>query len=602
MSGIALRVYGGVKPKIDAHLLPDYLAQTASNCRNSSGALSPWRKFTTINRPTKAGTKLSLYRIPYLGVDYWLHWITDVNVVKSQIANDAFNRYYYTGDGTPKVTTDQIATQGVGTDYPLASFTLGLPSPTTPTVTSIVGGAAANQTRAYLYTLVSAFGEEGPPSLAVLGTGKADATWTIALPQIAQPGGGTYQVATKNLYRSVTQADGTVLNLLVSSGIALATASYADAALDSALIGTTVLPSTSWVAPPAGLSGLIALPNGSMAGFVGNQLCLSEPFQPHAWPLAYRYSVDFNVVGIAVNGSSIAVCTTATPYVFSGTNPAGMASAKARVAEPCVSKRSVIDVGWGVLYASNNGMVNALSIDSEIVTFGTILPNNWKDRYFPSTLFGAIYQGYYHGFYQSGATTGAGLIVDRTSDFGFRQITDMATAAWTDPTSGILYLIVDGNIVQWDSDVNNNATFDWKSKIFIENKPMNYGVVQVDADYDALIAQNQAAAQLIIDKAFNAVLLAAHKDHGELGAFVLGEIPLGGSLLHGPGTTGLVTRFMQLQIYVNNVLKYTKQFTSKLAAKLPSGFKNDRFEIRATGNIDTWSIKMAENAKALARL
>lgn len=602
MSGIALRIFGGVKPKVDAHLLQDYLAQISSNSRNSSGALSPWRKFTTVNKPSKAGTKISLYRIPYLGVDYWLHWVTDVNVVKSQIANDAFNRYYYTGDGTPKVTTDQIATQGAGTDYPLASFTLGLPSPTTPTIASIVGGTAPVQTRAYFYTSVSAWGEEGPPSLPVTSSGNANATWNLTLPQVVQPGGGTYQVATKNLYRTVTQADGTSLILLVASGIALATLNYADAALDSSLIGQTVMPSTSWIAPPTGLSGLIALPNGSMVGFVGNQLCLSEPFQPHAWPLAYRYSVDFNIVGIAVNGSSIAVCTTANPYVFSGTNPSGMASAKARVAEPCLSKRSIVDVGWGVLYASNNGLVNALSIDSEIVTFGTILPNNWKDSYFPSTLFGAIYQGFYHGFYQSSSTTGAGLIIDRASDFGFKQITDMASAAWTDPTSGILYLIVNGNIVQWDSDVNNNATFDWKSKIFIDNKPINYGVVQVDADYDALTSQTQAGAQLIIDKAFNAVMLAAHTDHGELGAFVLGEIPLGGSLLHGPGTTGLVTRFIQLQIYVNNVLKFTKQFTSRSAAKLPSGFKNDRFEIRATGNIDTWSIKMAENAKALARL
>lgn len=601
MSGLSLRMFGGVKPKVDSHLLPDYLAQVANNCRLTSGALSAWRKYTSINTPSKPGTKISMYRIPFGGTDYWLHWTTNVKVVKSQIANDAFNRYYYTGDGTPKVTTDQLATQGAGTLYPLASFTLGLPAPTTPTIASIIGGAAANQTRTYVYTLVSAWGEEGPPSLPVIGTGKADATWTVNLPQVAQPGGGTFQVATKNLYRSVTQADGSVLFLLVSSGIALAAASFADAALDAALIGGTVLPSTTWIMPPTGLGGLISLPNGSMAGYVNNQLCLSEPFQPHAWPLKYRYSVDFPIVGICANGNSIAVCTTANPYVFSGVSPDAMASVKARVPEPCLSERSIVDVGWGVLYASPNGLVNAMSIDAEIVTFSSILPKDWKESYFPSTMFGTVYQSFYYGFYASGPSTGAGFVIDRTGDFGIKQINDVATGAWVDPSTGILYLIISGVIVQWDSDVNNSVTYQWRSKVFVEPKPLNYGVIQVSADYSSIGVTQQQIAQLAIDQAFNAAMLAAHTDAGELGRFSLGEIPLGGSKLHG-APLSLVTRFVQVQVFANGTLKYSKNFTDRKAAKLPSGFKDDTYEVEISGNVDCYFVKLAENAKALERL
>jgi len=600
MSGIPQRVFGGIRPKIDPHLLPDALAQIASGCRLTSGVLSPWRKTVAVNTPSKAGTKISMYRIAFGGTDYWLHWTTDVNVVKSQIASDAFNRFYYTGDGAPKVTNDNIATQGAGTDYPLAWFTLGIPVPTIPTIASIVGGAAANQTRAYVYTLVSVWGEEGPPSLPVSGTGKSDATWTVNLPQVAQPGGGTYQISTKNLYRTVTASDGTSSFLLVASGIALATASYADAALDAALVGGTVLPSTSWIAPPTTLSGLIALPNGSMAGFTGNQLCLSEPYQPHAWPTKYRYAVDFNIVGIAANGSSIAVCTTANPYVFSGSTPDGMVPAKGRVAEPCLSKRSVVDVGWGVLYASPNGLVNALSIDAEVVTKDLIHPKDWQANYFPATMVGATYQGFYHGYFMRSPGVGGGLVVDRTVDFGFKQILDFVDGAWLDPTTGFLYAIMQGVIVKWDADPDNNVTFDWKSKLYVETKPINYGAVQVDADYSSIGVSLQSAAQLAVDQAFNTAMLAAQTDHGELGTFSLGDIAIGGSLLHGGAS--LAVRFVQLQIYSGGVLKYTKSFTSRKIVKLPSGFKDDRYEIRVNGNIDVYSVKMAENSKAMDRL
>ena len=42
----------------------------------------------------------------------------------------------------------------------------------------------------------------------------------------------------------------------------------------------------TWIEPPADLVGLVALPNGMLAGFRDgtNILCLCEPFHVHAWP------------------------------------------------------------------------------------------------------------------------------------------------------------------------------------------------------------------------------------------------------------------------------------------------------------------------------
>ena len=604
MSGIALTIFGGIKPAIDAHLLPQQLSQKAQGCRSTNGAISPYRKSLKVVTPTKPGTKVSMYRINYLGTDYWLHWTTDVDVVKGQIANDAFNRYYYTGDGAPQVTNDVNATQGVGTNYPLASFTLGVPVPTTPTLGTITGGSAPNQTRAYVYTLVSLWGEEGAPSLPVTGTGKADATWTVNLPQVAQPGGGTYQIATKNVYRTVTGSDGTSSFLLVQSGVALATASINDAALDASLIGGTVLPSTTWTTPPSGLQGLIALPNGSMAGFVNNQLCISEPYQPHAWPIANRYSVDFPIVGIAANGSSIAVCTTANPYVFTGTNPSAMSENKGKVPEPCLSKRSVVDVGWGVLYASPNGLANAMSNTAEIVTSSTVLAKDWKPNFFPDTIFAAVYQDLYHAFNRfvlNGMDSGSGFVADRDGSFGMKQLSTAATGRWLDPTTGILYLIVNGDIVQFDSDPNNHVICDWRSKIFIEKKPLNYGAIRVDADYEALSAGEAEQAILAQNQAINDALLAAGNERGQIGRDAYGEIPFAGSVLVGSPLT-ISDRFINVNVYADGQLRYARAFTDRKVHKMTSGYKSDMYEVEVFSNVDVFSVEIAENAKAMELL
>ena len=47
------------------------------------------------------------------------------------------------------------------------------------------------------------------------------------------------------------------------------------------------------------MKGLIALPNGVFAGFTGKRICFSEPFLPHAWPVAYRITLEEEIVSIA---------------------------------------------------------------------------------------------------------------------------------------------------------------------------------------------------------------------------------------------------------------------------------------------------------------
>ena len=98
----------------------------------------------------------------------------------------------------------------------------------------------------------------------------------------------------------------------------------------------------------------------------GVQTCalpiFSEPNLPHAWP--HEYPIDFDIVGIATYGQYVAVLTTSFPYLFQGIDPAAMSSSKVNLPQACVSKRSIIETGNGVIYASPDGLVEIVELPS----------------------------------------------------------------------------------------------------------------------------------------------------------------------------------------------------------------------------------------------
>ena len=55
----------GEIPRLEPELLPSNPAQTAENCRFDSGAVVPLSGMTTIETPTKVGTKQTIYKCEY---------------------------------------------------------------------------------------------------------------------------------------------------------------------------------------------------------------------------------------------------------------------------------------------------------------------------------------------------------------------------------------------------------------------------------------------------------------------------------------------------------------------------------------------------------
>lgn len=527
MTGFKITQFGGVVPRIGSRLLPDNSAQIAQNVKLFSGELTSWHKLSSVNTPTKGGNLASMYRMYDTSSDYWLSWTDDVDVVRGPVAGDSAFRIYYSGDTTtasnsaagPRKTNLALAKTG-GTDYPHDYLEMGVPAPgSAPSVIGTGGTSTNSVTRTYLYTYVTGtdlqggtWAEEGPPSAVGTGTGKEDATWVIANLSTGTTGKYAFGGATKRIYRAVTDNAGNTNYQLALDAVPIATTSTNDT-VASANLGvicpsfTQGIVNSEWVAPPSDLRGLIALPNGIMAGFSGNQICFSEPFYPHAWPIRYRLAMNYPIVSMGRYGQTLIATTKGFPYAIVGVRPDSMVVSMIEEVHPCVSKRSTVSFPWGVMWATPDGLALAGVGGTLNVIEPFMKRDEWRAQCFPDTLIAHQYLDVYFGFFNDG-TQGLNFIFDRANQQGslvFGNFT--AQGVWSDPETSKLYLLQGGTIYQWDADANNLSSFDWKSKTFVFPRPVNFGALQVEADYGALVQVDQIATQSAADLAVNTAIL-----------------------------------------------------------------------------------------------
>jgi hypothetical protein len=137
MGAVNINKFLGEAPKLSAELLPQNAAQIASNVKLYSGDLLPYNQSSLQMTLPKTGPIQTIFPLDdNAGGFKWLHWATDVDVVRAPVPNNAAGgtndqRVYYTGDGEPRSTTYTMATTGAGTAYPYAYYSLGIPAPLT---------------------------------------------------------------------------------------------------------------------------------------------------------------------------------------------------------------------------------------------------------------------------------------------------------------------------------------------------------------------------------------------------------------------------------------------------------------------------------------
>ena len=491
--------FNGIAPQVSPRLLGEGLGQTADNTDLDRGVLTPITSNSTsatLNHQTRAG----LYRYDFGGTTYNLEFTNAVNVQPGPIADDAFDRLYWTGEGFPQMgSSTQLLASGSGA-YPRSFFRLGIPAPANTATTSITAGSDdGTQTKystSYVYTFVSAFGEEGPPSAASTVLDKVDGqTVTISNMSTSTSKSNT-NLANKRIYRSNTGSNTT--NFQFVKEVTLATASTTDNLNNDAL--AEIIPSTYWIAPPdddsstypnGQMLGLTAMANGIFAGFSGKRLCFSEPFLPHAWPVAYRITLEEEIVSIAMAGQVLFIATKGTPYIAAGTDPQSMSVVRMEAAQACLNKESLVDMGDLAIYASPDGLVGASGSDIAILTQGLITPKQWQAQFYPSTIKGFLWQGKYIGQYYTGSAYGAFMFDPRGGKNAFTTISSLATGhaqgGFTDPDDNELYLIDydsgGGNAqVELFQGSTTNTTQTFKTSQFVLPKPTSMNFVKVEAE------------------------------------------------------------------------------------------------------------------------
>lgn len=344
-----------------------------------------------------------------------------------------------------------------------------------PVTNATIPAKQVPESRTYVYTYVSAYGEEGPPSDAS-DVVAIDATKSVTFTMATAPA-GSYNITLKRIYRSSTVGNQAQFQFVAE--LPVATASYTDSVAQADL--GEVLPTEGWVAPPDTLKGLRMMANGAAVGFSGRTVYLSEPNMPHAWP--HKYTIDFDIVGIATFGQTVAVLTDSFPFLLQGADPAAMTPTKIEIPQACVSKRSIVETGDGVIYASPDGLVS-LGTSINIVTQNMLSRDQWQ-AYNPSSIDAYIYNNHIHCFYTTTGGSRGALVFDMTGQGAVFTTSDVpssaaVTAGYFDPKTDILYLAQSNNIVRFDRGSALTAVY--RSKLFRLAWPQNMSVAQVRAE------------------------------------------------------------------------------------------------------------------------
>lgn len=374
-----------------------------------------------------------------------------------------------------------------------------------------LGYVPSNLATSYVYTFVNDLGWESAPSPVSATIVRPDGVSVAVVTATAIPSGvsSAYQIETKRIYRAVTGNTGT--DFLFVAEIALATASYSDTLTDAAL-GES-LESDDWDLPPDDLKGLIALPNGILAGFRRNQLCFSVQNRPHAWPGVYRLNTDTDIVAIGNIDTTVVIGTESFPYLAIGSDPAAYSMTKLEVPQACVSKRSLAYLtGIGVVFASPDGLI-AVAGNGIVrnLTKNTFTRRQWQALR-PTSILGVAHDDSYFFWYET-AVSGerGGYVLDAGQDgFGLVPLSFHATAAHADPLTDALYLVLDDSdepdsvylptsstqptptgtqIHMFDSPTGSGAMrYQWRGKLHLLPRPTTFMVAKVEAqDYTNLV-------------------------------------------------------------------------------------------------------------------
>ena len=623
MPTIPLRNFSGIVPRHGARSLTINEAQLASNVKLRSGELRPWRSPVDVYTLNDTANVKSIYKLQGPTSTVWLEWNYDVNVVPSPAADVADYRFYFTSSSfAPRKSNWNLATTtgGGAKPFPNAYLQMGVPAPTSTLTLSAAGGSGATESRTYAFTYISTFGavteESGPNVASSVVCNVTGATVTVGGFGTAPAAAAGYNITGLRIYRTVTAGlvasyqfvdqltinptTGALVSGTSTTGVSYTT-TYPDAIVTGSL-GINLV-SAYYLPPPSSLQGVVAMPNGILAGFTGNQVWFCEPYLPHAWPAGYALSTEFPIVGLGVFGTTLVVGTTKNPYLISGVTPGSMSQEKLPLVQPCVSKNSITSDQFGVLYACPVGMVAIGNGVLDLITRPLYTRDEWS-LLVPTTMFGAVYNDSYLGFYMDANYLRGAVMLTRNDTPQLVTLSVKARTAHVERTTGNLYIVndIDGHIYQMDADPLNNTVYEWKSKVFDTPQPVNFAAIKVIANYSymaSVAAYNAYVAQYTASNSATFAAASSSPLGGTLGDAAVNTYAVDASKMTNIPSSAS-SRYINITVYGDGSLVWSGNATNLLAQRLPAGIKATEWEIYITGNSPVDAVTLASSMKELS--
>ena len=590
MPKITASAFKGLLPSVAETLLPDGAAQVAVDCDLSGGSLRPYKANSLQASPATANEVKSIhYYTDKNGARFWLFFENLVNVERGHISNDTTSRIYYTGDGAPKVTDSDRLLQTPN------HYLLGVPAPVSAPVASVGAAGASPTDRTYVVTYVTAWGEESAPSLpsAIVSVGAGGSVdLTLPLPL----NNTDHNPVTKiYIYRTVTGDEGGAYRFVAE--VSHLTANYTDSTNDADL-PPDLLQTADYLEPPADLFGLTSLDNGCMVAFRDYEVCLSEPFQPHAWPNGYRYASKDKIVGGGVFGNRIVVVTDRHPFILYGTDPANMSPSNIEEVIPCVSAAGIVSGNGGVMFPSADGLWFIGQGGVRNLTTQIYTPEDWA-AIKPEEFVAELWDEKYIAF-----TSEKGYLFDLNQMDRHTFIAEAASAVHVDSISKDLYFNVfesSANRIYRFNGSNINRVFQWKSKEHFNMERISFSAGRVYAKYFGLTQAEADAMNAAYDSAVaaNQLLFAGGNENSGVNQGFINEFTINGNdmqdLPERPPNA-----VVHIKFWADGILVSEQDVIDRQIFRMPIGYRANVFEFEISSPLEVGMVQFATSARELA--
>ncbi len=422
---------------------------------------------------------------------FWVTFNGRADVVMAAVEG-AGDRFFYTEEGGKARCSDYALASNGGVNLygsPATSYYLGVPAPNGALTATKMGSADPSpipdgitiEAVNYVYTFVTGWGYEGPPSLPSNTLDIYDSQY-VRLSVFEIPIPLNYNIVGVRIYR-VLSGDNTEEYQFVEDlcdtyddyvGIAeiIANSNVWDDNSGGEITTNLqeILETENWDPIPDNAEGLIKLSNGVMACYLGRNVYLTEPGIPNACPLDYMKTADYDIMGLGYFGTTVVVITAGCLYLLDAYDPQAATWIRVPVKQACLSRRGLISGNGFCVYPSPDGLVHTSASGTVVLTKSMFTKEQWQ-ALTPGKIIGFYHDQKYYAFIEG---TCRGFIVDfdqstRQHYVSFEIMEDYEVwGGFVQPNTDTLYLLVKYGesyfIKAWEGSASK-LTYHWKSKI-----------------------------------------------------------------------------------------------------------------------------------------